>query len=288
MAVLITAGTGSTGLALAEELKKTNTPYILTSRRGASAAPAGSESITVKFDMADASTYGNPFDHGEKITAIYLIAPEVADPVSALNSFVDYAISRGVRRFVHMTSNFVTKGGPYTGKTWQHLSDKGVEFSVLKATWFTDNLANPKKHLLKSIREKGELATATGDGRIPFVTARDIARTAATLLTQAAAPAEESYEVTGPELLTYDDVARILSEVLGKEVKHLKVDRETTKQQYLATSGGNEGYASMISALEAQAATGTQELDTTAVEKVTGRRGQTVKDFVIENKSVWE
>ena len=95
----------------------------------------------VKFDWLDSSTYDNPFDHkfpnGESISAIYLIAPEAADPVSPMVAFVDLAVKKhSVKRFVLLSGSSVEKGGYYVGKLWQHLDKIGVEYCVLRATWF--------------------------------------------------------------------------------------------------------------------------------------------------------
>lgn len=82
MAVLLTGGTGKTSVRIGRLLQYAKIPFLLASRRGESAAPAGMPAT--KFDWVDASTYKNAFEHefagGETISAVYLVAPEVADP----------------------------------------------------------------------------------------------------------------------------------------------------------------------------------------------------------------
>lgn len=53
--------------------------------------------------------------------------------------------------------------------------------------------------------KKGQLFTACGDGKIPFISAEDIAAVAFHTLTDEK-PHNTSYRVLGPELLTHDDV----------------------------------------------------------------------------------
>lgn len=59
-----------------------------------------------------------------------------------------------------------------------------------------------------SIKEEGKIYTATGDGKIPFVSATDIAAVAFRALTDEK-PHNTSYYILGPELLTYDQVIRL-------------------------------------------------------------------------------
>jgi len=146
MAILITGGTGKTSIRLARLLQKANVPFVLASRSANKKAPDGMQSVV--FDWTDNSTYSNPFRHkfanGEKVTAVYLIAPEVLDPVPPMNAFLDYAVKEhGVKKFTLMSGSTLTKGGPYTGMVWQHLADLNTEYTILKCTWLDGMLFSP-------------------------------------------------------------------------------------------------------------------------------------------------
>jgi len=88
MAVLLTGGTGKTATCIADFLKDAKIPRV--------SAPCKGET---KFDYTDSSTYDNPFKHGS-ISAVYLVAPGVPDPVPPMNDFIDFAVKKGVKRFV--------------------------------------------------------------------------------------------------------------------------------------------------------------------------------------------
>ena len=94
-----------------------------------------------RFDWFDSSTFANPFQHsfpnGERISAVYLIAPQSADPASVMNAFIDYAVKEhGVRRFVLVGGTHIKPSSNHVGKVWEHLLELGVEFCVLRPTWF--------------------------------------------------------------------------------------------------------------------------------------------------------
>jgi uncharacterized protein YbjT (DUF2867 family) len=138
MAIIVTGGTGMTGIRLAALLKNANIPFVLTSRRGPAAAP---DMPVVKFDWGDAKTFPNPFKHfSEKVSGIYIIGPDghTSSAAASVNSFIDYAVKEhGVRRFILAGGTLLQRGGNLEmGKVWEHLDKMGIEYGVLRLTWF--------------------------------------------------------------------------------------------------------------------------------------------------------
>lgn len=226
MAIILTGGTGKSTLPIARSLQDANIKFVVASSRGEAADP---DLPLTTFNWNDPSTFENPFHHkaldGESVSAIYLVAPEsLHDPTPPLTAFVDIAVKKyNVKRFVLLASTLTEIGGEHVGKVWQHLADIGVDYTVLRPTWFQGALWPPilgtrREHLVAdgelenfwtfskdSIKEEGKIYTATEDGKIPFVSAKDIAAVAFTALTDEK-PHNTSYYVLGPELLTYDQV----------------------------------------------------------------------------------
>ena len=137
MAIIVTGGTGKTGIRIAALLKQANIPFVLTSRKGQAGAP-GLPAVT--FEWGDSSTFPNPFqDISERVSAVYLVGPQaISDAAGSVNSFIDYAVKEhGVNRFVMAGGTLLQKGHELgLGKVWTHLDDIGVEYCVLRLTWF--------------------------------------------------------------------------------------------------------------------------------------------------------
>ena len=143
MAILLTGGTGKTALRVARLLQDANISFLLASRRGATAAPEGMPAV--KFDWLDSSTFDQPFNYDfkdqETVSSVYLISPEIAEPAPPMNEFIDLAVRKHqVKRFVLLAGNSIEKDGYHVGKVWQHLVDLGVEYCIIRATWFMGEL----------------------------------------------------------------------------------------------------------------------------------------------------
>ena len=133
MTILITGGTGKTGIKLAHLLNKAGHPILLTSRKGEVPHPFKG----VKFDWLDPPTFTNPFDVDPAIDRVYVVGPVgVLDMLPHVQPFIDLAVTKGVKRFVVLGSSQTPKGGPIAGKVHKYLEEIGVDYAVLRPTWF--------------------------------------------------------------------------------------------------------------------------------------------------------
>lgn len=135
MTILLTGGTGTTAIRIAKRLHERNLPVLLTSRKGQAGVPSPFKGVA--FDWADRSTFVNPFNADAHIDRVYLIAPpHDADPLPVAKEFIDLAREKGVKRFVFLSGSPVEKGGIVHGKVHEYLADLGVEYCVLRPSWF--------------------------------------------------------------------------------------------------------------------------------------------------------
>jgi festuclavine dehydrogenase len=112
--------------------------------------------------------------------------------------------------------------GPMMGKVSKYISSLGVEWAILRPTWFMGMLLSTSSLLLNyangvtenfsemqhmfSIRDEDKIITATGEGKVPFVSADDIAAVAFRALTDEV-PHDADHLILGPELWSYDEVS---------------------------------------------------------------------------------
>ena len=132
MTILITGGTGRTGSQLARLLDIAKIPIVIASRSGNAPSPFEG----VKFDWFEESTYRNAFDAHPNIDKVYLVLPSLFDPTPIAKSFIDFAISKGVKRFVLLSASSFEKGDDGTGRAHDYLAESGADYVVLRPTWF--------------------------------------------------------------------------------------------------------------------------------------------------------
>jgi uncharacterized protein YbjT (DUF2867 family) len=138
MTSLLLCGTGSTGLAIAKLLHEANRSVLLTSRTGK--APEPYKAAT--FDWLDHTTFENPFKADSNIDRVYIVSPTIYDMLPHAKTFIDLAVTKGVKRFVLLSESQLNPGDPYTGKIHQYLLDIGVDYFVLRPTWYTREAFN--------------------------------------------------------------------------------------------------------------------------------------------------
>ena len=160
MAILLTAGLGKTSQRITRFCQESSITFLLASRRGQSGAPAGMPAVTL--DWTDPSTFENPFQYefsnGQTIQAVYLVAAGTADPAPNMNAFVDLArLKYGVQRFVLVGGSTTEPGERHVGKVWSHLLETGVEYSILRPTWFMGTYASRVffMSMMVKVRTKG-------------------------------------------------------------------------------------------------------------------------------------
>lgn len=110
------------------------------------------------------------------------------------------------------------------------IASTGVALRALTLPSFMDNIARQAA----SIKERGIFfSPIDGNLQLPACASRDIAAAASTLLLDASWGGQGHLAVLGPEDLSYDDMARIMSDVLGKPVRHQQISYEDHKAGFL-------------------------------------------------------
>lgn len=130
MAVLLTGGTGKTSSRIAKMLRERDIPLLLASRN-----PTSSAYPCVKFDWTDSTTWSDAFSK-QTCKAVYMMEPQVAQPWIPMIRFVDFAISKGVKRFVLCAGTTAQPGKDGMGRVWDAFVKRKLEFCVLRPSWF--------------------------------------------------------------------------------------------------------------------------------------------------------
>ena len=125
------------------------------------------------------------------------------------------------------------------------IAASGVAYRALTNPYFMEDTARQAE----SIKDQGLFtASIAGDRKRPTVATRDIAAAASRLLLDASWSGAGEVPLLGPEDLSYNDMAEIMSQVLGKDVRFQRITFEAYKDRFvrLGTSDAMaQGYTDM-------------------------------------------
>ncbi len=258
---LVIGATGTTGSRVVSRLVAAGHRVRAASRRATDVDGAQA----VRFDWNDPTTFDEALDGVDRA---YLIPPlGSSEPAAVMLPFLRQGRAAGLHRAVLLSASAIPAGGPAVGQVHQALPGLFDAWAVLRPSWFMQNFTGDHPHA-ESIRTDGTLLTATGEGRVGFVDADDIAAVAVHALTTAQAP-NTDVVITGPQALSYGDIAAVLTEVTGRSVTHRQLTYDQMRDR-LATGMPAE-FAELLAGMDRAIAEGAEDRTTDTVQRLTGR-----------------
>lgn len=131
---------------------------------------------------------------------------------------------------------------------------------------------------------RGEVVTATGEGKVGFVDAEDIAAVATALLLAAEPPADE-YVLTVPQALSWGDVCARVSEVTGRPVEHRSLSVAAITEM-MTGFGIPSDFAAMLAGMDEAISRGAEDRTTATVQRVAGRPPRSMADFLAAHRDL--
>ncbi|MEV5527639.1 NmrA family NAD(P)-binding protein [Streptomyces prunicolor] len=220
--ILVTGASGNVGSEAARLLGAQHQPTRALVRDAARAPRADVEIVTGDFerpDTLDAAMRG--------IETVILVSPAIpAQEIAVIAS----AVREGVRHIIKITSK-ASDDSPVERRRGQarieaYLETSGLSYTLLRANAYMQNLLA----LAPMIKQSDRFVMSAGGGQVGMIDTRDVAATAATVAAEATVHAGRTYWLTGPDLITYNDVAKELSDALGYEIEY----RRTTPAEHRA------------------------------------------------------
>jgi uncharacterized protein YbjT (DUF2867 family) len=205
--ILVLGGTGKTGRRVVERLEAAGRPVRL-----------GSRAANPPFDWEDPSGWDAVLDG---VSAVYIaFHPDVAVPGSdtAIATLTRKAVAHGVERLVLLSG----RGEPEAEACEKIVADAGVDWTVVRASWFMQNF--DESYFVDQLQQ-GEVVLPVGPVPEPFVDAEDIADVAVAALTEPG-HAGRLYEVTGARMLTFAEAVAEIAAATGRDIGYLEVPIE--------------------------------------------------------------
>ncbi len=218
------------------------------------------------------------------LTAAYITySPDLAIPgaTESVQSFVDKAVAHGVRRLVLLSG----RGEEEAQRCERIVQQAGVEWTVVRASWFNQNFSEGE--FLGMVMD-GAITLPAADVPEPFVDVDDIADVAVAALTEQGHNGQ-IYEVTGPRMLTFTEVAQEISRAAGRQVNFIRIPGDAFASA-VAESGAPEEIAWLLNYLFDTVLDGRNAYVCDGVQRALGREPTDFTDFArrIADSGIWK
>jgi len=167
-------------------------------------------------------------------------------------------------------------------ETESALQESGMAWTILRPHVFMQNFLE----MAPTIAREGEIRAASGEGKIPFIDARDIAAVAATTLTSAGHEGKK-YVLTGPEALSYGEIATMIGSAIGRPVEYVAESLEEARERLLRAGEPPWSIESMLALAAYQRAGGPTAVISEAVRELLGRPPRNFSQFVQDYASAF-
>ncbi|MEV6867398.1 SDR family oxidoreductase [Streptosporangium subroseum] len=210
-------------------------------------------------------------------TVLMVSSSESPDHLDQHRAFVDAAAEADVGHLVYISFYGAAPDATFTlardhWATEQHIRAAGLAFTFLRDNFYAEFMPD-------LVGDDGVIRGPAGQGRAGLVALDDIADAVTAVLTHADKHAGATYDLTGPQSLTLEEVAAILSRATGRAITY---HPETVEEAYRSRAfDGIPGWQ-VDAWVSTYAAIAAGELDgiSDAVPRLTGHLATPLADVV--------
>jgi len=230
--ICVTAAGGTLGREVVALLQARQAPFRASYFSDASAAAARARGIdAVVSDYTRPETLHAAF---RGCDALFLLGPNLSDQTDLELAAVDAAVGAGVARIVKQS---VMGAGDeaFSLATVHRPVERAIASSGLAWTFLRPNsfMQNVMTFMAPTITAEDAFYSASGTAAISHVDVRDIAAVAVEALLDSRHEAR-AYTLTGPEAISYDELAALLSTAVGRPIRHVDLPPADLKAAMLA------------------------------------------------------
>ncbi|MFS2317855.1 DUF4345 family protein [Maricaulis sp. D1M11] len=256
--IFVTGATGKTGSRITSRLKA----------RGYDVRE-GSRSGVIPFDWDQPATWPAAL---ARVSAVYIcFQPDYAFPgaLDTLAAFAQALAGAGIDRIVMLTG----RGEPAALKAEAIMRRICPSATILRSAWFAQNFSEGS---LRDAVMSGMVPMPGGDIREPVIDVEDLADVAVAALIEDH-HASQIYELTGPRLLGFDEIAAILGDAIGHPVRHVAITFEAFHAELERAAGRT--FADIVTEIARETFDGRNAHVTGGVERALGRPPCDFTDF---------
>lgn len=282
--ILVTGATGTVGSRVVKQLTDQRVPVRAFVRNEEKARALLGESVELaQGNFSDADSLRRALD---AVDAVFLACTSEPRQAELEQNVIDAVAATEGAQVVYLSARPAEVGSSCAfwdsnGKGERSLRESGLPATVLRSTWYMSQVLA----LADQVRSMGKIFVPAEGARIAMIDPGDVASVAIVALTRDGHEGE-TYELSGPEAITYGDVATELSEVTGRTVEFVPVSDDAAREG-LVSAGLSQWFADNVVRAFGRLRQGVAEATTDTVRTLTGRDPRTLGEFVRDHVDVF-
>jgi uncharacterized protein YbjT (DUF2867 family) len=284
--ILITGATGNVGLSTLMLLESKEYPGIevvaaVRDIERAKKIEGIANCNFCQFEFDEPATYDKAL---EGVTKIVLIRPnQVSDVSKYIFPFLAKAEQAGVKHIVFISIVGAERNRIFANhRTENHVKKLSIPYTILRPSLYMQNLSTLHRH---DIQDHDKLNIPGGVGLVNYIDARDVAEVIVTVLMNPGYE-NQAYEITGPEVMDFYQIAKIFSTELGREIKYTRPSTIKFVRQKLLDKK-QLLYVLTLSLLYTAVRSGKMNYTNDVFRNITGHDPRHLADFIHEYRECW-
>lgn len=280
--VLVTGALGNVGGATVTALLAAGAQVRAADLDASAVAQKFPEAEAVRLEFQDSATFPGAVAGCESM--LLLRPPPISRMKSTLNLLIDVAAQHGMAHVVFSSvqgadTNWIV---PHH-RVEEHLRASGLGWTMLRPGFFAQNLSDAYR---VDIRDDDRVFVPAGDGRVAFVDVTDLGEIAALIFDDPAPHRSQGYTLSGPEALTFVQVAALLSEVLGRPIIYEPASA-LGYARHLHGRGLPLAQVAVQTVLHLGLRKGDAGTVEPTVERLLGRSARSLEAFIRDHGDIW-
>ena len=280
--ILITGASGNVGKEVLKQITQTGVEVraAFQSVSKAAGTPSGVDIVSLDYNRAETLQTAL-----KGVDRVFLVGPPTAQLPALECKAIEVIAQSDVRQVVKLSA----MGGREAifprqhAQSEQYIQATGVPFTFLRPNGFMQNMVNYNS---PTINTQSAFYGSEGDGRVSHIDIRDVAAVAVKALTEDG-HVGKAYTLTGPEALTNREIAQVLSQEVGREIRFINLPAAQLKEALLS-AGVLEWNADALLDLQRLYREGKATTVTRDVEEILGRKPISFAQFFRDYRSDFE
>ncbi|WP_298543384.1 NmrA family NAD(P)-binding protein [uncultured Aquimarina sp.] len=287
--IFLTGVTGNTGSHIVKELEQTNsklTALVKESSPENTINGLRKKGLNViKGDVINPKSYQSQLS---KTDVALLNVGNSSKQLELEKAYIDVSKNSSLKHLVKFSAFSADDSSPSEilavhGKSENYLKKERTPYTIVRPNFFMQNILMQAEN----IKRDNAFYLPMADTKVATIDIRDIATFFKTVLLNERDFENKEFNITGPEIISFHDMANILSEVLGRTIKYVPITHEQFENS-LQRFGLDNWTINALSELNQYV----QQQDAMAhktddYEKVTGKRPRTFKQFIEGHRNIF-